>query len=237
MKNTTLSRGDGTRDFIRTLSGELAMPGRCLALHPVIAKLERGDLSLTQIVGLMSQIYRQTTEVVRWLGYVYAKCPILAVRREIFNNLVEEELGGFSNTDAHYNLAMRVALAAGARRDAVEQAELMPETRALIAYGEDCYANEPNWVRCLGAAFGFETQSPMAFGKIGNALRDAYGMSAEEVAFFEVHVDVDEHHGDAIIDLFEHYAVNPGDHAVIRERALHFAELYWGMLGTFEHYL
>ena len=67
-------------------------PGRWLPGHPVIEKLEGKKLSRAQIAGMMTQIYRQTCEVVRWFGYLYAKCPVMAVRREIFNNLMEEEM-------------------------------------------------------------------------------------------------------------------------------------------------
>ncbi len=103
-----------TAAFIRELEQGLRVPGRWLPGHPVIEKLEGKELTRAQIAGMMTQIYRQTCEVVRWLGYLYAKCPVMAVRREIFNNLMEEELGAYSGTEGHFHLAARVAVAAGA---------------------------------------------------------------------------------------------------------------------------
>lgn len=223
-------------DFRLQLSAELKQPPYCLSLHPVIGALERKELTLPQIAGLMGQIYRQTVEVVRWLGYCYAKCPIMSVRREIFNNLVEEELGGFSHTDAHFHLAARVAVAAGARRQDLDATPLMPETKAAIEYGEEIYIREPNWLIGLGGGFGFETQSPACFDKIGKALRKSYGFTSEQTTFFDVHVEADADHGDAIIALFEKYAVTPEERIAFRERALIMSERYWGMLSTYKYF-
>jgi pyrroloquinoline-quinone synthase len=224
------------REFRIQISEELTKPPYCLALHPVIEKLERRELTQAQIAGWMGQIYRQTVEVVRWLGYCYAKCPIMSVRREIFNNLVEEELGGFSNTDAHFHLAARVAVAAGAKREDLDHVPLMPETKAAIEYGQEIYIREPNWLIGLGGGFGFETQSPACFDKIGRALRKSYGFTSEQTTFFDVHVEADADHGDAIIALFEKYATTREERADFRNKALTMSERYWGMLSTYKYF-
>ena len=66
--------------LVQEMEAGLHKPGRWLPEHPVIGKLQRGELSRAQIAGMMGQIYKQTTEVVRWLGALYAKCPIKSVR-------------------------------------------------------------------------------------------------------------------------------------------------------------
>ncbi|MBM3509600.1 MAG: hypothetical protein FJX61_05600 [Alphaproteobacteria bacterium] len=225
---------ESTEAFVQSLEADIKKPGRWLADHPLIKKLERHELTQAQIAGLMGQVYRQTCEVVRWLGAIYAKCDDMKIRREIFNNLVEEELGGFSNTDAHFHLAARVAVAAGAEREALDRVPLLPQTKALIDYGDEICYRDPAWIKPFGAFFGFEYQSPKAYGPIAKALAKSYGMKDEEVLFFSVHVTADEDHGDAIVRVFDRYARDAKTRAILRECSNKYAELYYGMLSTYE---
>ena len=227
---------ESVADFVAGLEADIQKPGRNLSAHPLIEKLNNKELSLGQIAGLMGQIYRQTCEVVRWLGAVYAKCEDMQVRREIFNNLVEEELGGFSNTDAHFHLAAKVAVAAGADRDKLDHIELEPRTRAIIDYGDELCYRDPSWIKPFGAFFGFEYQSPKAYRLIAEALQKSYGMSDDDVLFFSVHVTADEDHGDSIVRVFERYADTAEIRKQLRDCSKTYAELYYGMLSTYEAY-
>jgi pyrroloquinoline-quinone synthase len=220
--------------LVQEMEAGLHKPGRWLPEHPVIGKLQRGELSRGQIAGMMGQIYAQTTEVVRWLGALYAKCPIKSVRREIFNNLLEEELGHFSGTDAHFDLARRVGEAAGATREEMENVTLLPATARLIELGEHMFYEETDWVAAFGTAFGFEYQSPMAFGPIAEALKASYGMSDHDVEFFSVHVTADEDHTGAIVKVIEKYASGSDTHEKVKQAAWTYGDYYHGMMSTYE---
>ena len=220
--------------LVQEMEAGLRKPGRWLPEHPVIGKLERGELSRQQIAGMMGQIYVQTTEVVRWLGALYAKCPVKEVRREIFNNLLEEELGHFSGTDAHFYLARRVGEAAGATREEMEATKLLPATERVIKLGEHMFFEQDDWVAAFGTAFGFEYQSPMAFGAIATALKKSYGMSDHDVEFFSVHVTADEDHTGAIVRVIEKYATGPDTHDKVKQAAWKYGEYYHGMMSTYE---
>jgi pyrroloquinoline quinone (PQQ) biosynthesis protein C len=223
-----------TAEFIKDIQGELRAPHRWLPGHPLIEKLERKELTRAQIAGMMTQIYRQTCEVVRWFGYLYAKCPVMAVRREIFNNLMEEELGAYSGTEGHFHLAARVAVAAGADPATLDVAPLLPATREVIRLGEQTFYEDPNWIVAFGTAFGFEYQSPMMFGAVAGALKKSYGMSDRDVEFFSVHVTADEDHTGAIVRVLDTYMVSADDRRAVRGAALTYAEGYHRMLSTYE---
>ena len=223
-----------TEMLVKELVQGLQKPGRWLPGHPVIEKIERGELTRNQIAGMMTQIYLQTVEVVRWLGYLYAKCPVMEVRREIFNNLMEEEVGAFSGTDAHFHLAARVAVAAGADRKAMDSQPLLPATAALIKLGDHMFYEERDWVAGFGTAFGFEYQSPMAFGAIAEGLKKSYNMSEDDARFFSVHVTADEDHTGSIVRVLDKYATTEDVRAKIKESAFTYAEYYHGMLSTYE---
>jgi pyrroloquinoline-quinone synthase len=220
--------------FVKELEEGLRQPGRWLPDHPVIGKIERGELTRGQIAGMMNQIYLQTCEVVRWLGYLYARCPVMAVRREIFNNLAEEELGLFSGTDGHFHLAGRVAVAAGIDPAKLDAAPLLPATAALIRLGEEMFQEHPNWVLGFAAAFGFEYQSPEAYGKLATALKRSYGMSDRDVEFFSVHVTADEDHTGAIVRVFDRYATDEVTRREIKRVACEYGERYFKMMSTYE---
>ena len=234
MANAAVVELEPVEDFVKGLEADIMKPGRNLSEHPLIEKLNNKELTLGQIEGLMGQVYRQTSEVVRWLGAVYAKCDDMQIRRELFNNLLEEELGGFSNTEAHFHLAAKVAVAAGADRAQLDSVTLEPGTKAIIDYGDELCYRDPSWLKPFGAFFGFEYQSPKAYGMIAEALQKSYGMSDDEVLFFSVHVTADEDHGDSIVRVFEQYADTPEIREQLRECSNIYAELYYGMLSTYE---
>lgn len=220
--------------FVREIEQELRVPGRWLPGHPVIEKLGRKELSRAQIAGMMTQVYRQTCEVVRWLGYLYAKCPVMAVRREVFNNLMEEELGAFSGTEGHFHLAARLAVAAGADPRTLDTVPLHRDTAALIRLGEQMFYENPRWIVGFGTAFGFEYQSPAAFGALADALKKSYAMSDHDVTFFSVHVTADEDHTGSIVRVLDAHATSDTDRRAVRDAALTYAEHYHRMLSTYE---
>lgn len=225
-----------TQALVKELEEGLKQPGRWLADHPVIAKIEAGQLTRTQIAGLMGQIYLQTAEVVRWLGALYAKCPVMQVRREIFNNLLEEELGFFSHSEGHFHLAARVAVAAGADRAQLDAAPRLPGTDAMIKFGERAFFEDPRWVVGFGTAFGFEFQAPVAFGALARGMKKAYGMSSHDVAFFEVHITADEDHTASIVRVLDRYASGADDLRAIKDSAWQNAEHYYRMLDVYESF-
>ena len=225
-----------TQALVTELEQGLKQPGRWLPDHPVIGKIERGELTRTQIAGLMGQVYLQTAEVVRWLGALYAKCPVMHVRREIFNNLVEEELGLFSNSEGHFLLAARVAVAAGANRAELDKAQRLPGTDEMIRFGERAFFHDPRWVVGFGTAFGFEAQAPQAFAALAQGMKKSYGMSSHDVAFFEVHITADEDHTASIVRVLDEYASGADDLRAIKDSAWQNAEHYYRMLNVYESF-
>lgn len=160
----------------------------------------------------------------------------MKARCEIFNNMVEEELGGFSHTDAHFHLAARVSFAAGANREALDRVVLPPKTKAIIDYGDELCYRDPAWIKPFGAFFGFEYQSPKAYDLIAKALKKSYGMNDCEVSFFAIHVSADEDHGSSIVRVFDQYDRDAKTRAVLRECSNKYAELYYGMRSTYESF-
>jgi pyrroloquinoline-quinone synthase len=223
---------EGVR-FIKEIEAGLKAPHRNLAEHPLIEKINRRELTRNQLKGMAIQVTLQTTEIVRWLGSLYADCPYPEVRRKVFMNLYEEELGAFSNSKAHFELCADCARALGATEEELRTARPLPATHRLILFGEVMLRNRP-WVAGFGAAMGFEYQSPPAFERIAAGLREHYGLDDDGVRFWEVHVTADEDHGDAIAETLIQYATTEELQREVREAAWTYAESYHGMLSTYE---
>jgi pyrroloquinoline-quinone synthase len=225
---------EGVR-FIEEIEAGLKAPGRNLAEHPLIEKINRRELTRNQLKGVMVQVTLQTTEIVRWLGTLYGDCPYADVRRKIFLNLYEEELGAFSNSKAHFDLSADCARALGATDEELATARPLPNTHRLILFGEISLRSRP-WVVGFGAAMGFEYQSPLAFKRIAEGLRANYGLDDDGVRFFDVHVTADEDHGEAIVETLIQHATTEDLQRAVRDAAWNYAEYYHGMLSTYESF-
>ncbi len=226
---------EGVR-FIEEIEAGLRAPGRNLAEHPLIDKINRRELTRSQLAGMVMQVTLQTTEIVRWIGSLYADCPYSDVRRKIFMNLYEEELGAFSNSKAHFELCADCARALGATDEQLASARPLPATDRLILFGEVALRNQP-WIVGFGAAMGFEYQSPLAFKRIADGLREHYGLDDDGVRFWEVHVTADEDHGDALVEALIRYANTEELQAACRDAAWSYAECYHDMLSTYEAFV
>ena len=219
--------------YVKQITQGLEEPGRALASNPVIDKIYRGELTRTQLAGWANQIYIQTREIVRWVGALYANCPIPKFRREIFLNLYEEEMGGITGTDAHPALMARVGMAFGLKREEMDRARALPATANVIRQGELHLAHR-SWVVGMGNAMGFEYQSPRAFKLIADGLRKSYGLSDHDVLFFDVHVTADEDHSGTILRALHEHATTEELQQEAMETAWAYAGAYYQMLSTYE---
>src|SRR3989440_4045310 len=120
----------------QTIETGLRQPGRNLTEHPVLARLDRGELSRAQVQGLLTQMYVHVREVTRWIAASFAACPYPEIREMIFENLLEEQMGHYSHTAGHAELLARCAMAAGVARETLDAARPLPGTAALIDWCE-----------------------------------------------------------------------------------------------------
>ncbi len=71
------------------------------------------------------------------LGRAYVQCPVAAVRRELAENLYEEETGGISGTKPHPELFLRYPRGLGMDVARFERVELLPASRAYRGFLDD----------------------------------------------------------------------------------------------------
>ena len=71
------------------------------------------------------------------IGRAYVQCPVAAVRRELAENLYEEETGGLSGTKPHPELFLRYPAGLGMDVARFQRIELLPSARTYREFLDD----------------------------------------------------------------------------------------------------
>jgi pyrroloquinoline quinone (PQQ) biosynthesis protein C len=110
-----------------------------LKVHPAWARFTSGEVPAARLHVHLEQeweVYVRDFPVL--LGRAYVQCPIAAVRRDLAENLYEEETGGIRAGRPHPELFLEIP--AGLRMDLArfERVALLPAAAAYRALIDDC---------------------------------------------------------------------------------------------------
>ncbi|MGB4100984.1 MAG: CADD family putative folate metabolism protein [Alphaproteobacteria bacterium] len=162
-----------------------------LLKHPFYQAWMAGTLSREELCDYARQYYAHVDAFPRYLGALHAQCPDAAMRREILDNLNDEE--GVTHGTSHPELWLQFAEGIGAPRAEVTATEPRGAIRNVI----DTFmgAAQHSLPEGLGALYAYESQVPeIAESKI-SGLTQNYGVTdARTLKFFEVHKTADITH-------------------------------------------
>src|SRR6185295_1351762 len=96
--------------------------------HPFYVAWTEGKLSKAVLAEYAKQYYAHVRAFPTYVSGVHSHCEDISVRRELLENLIEEERGN----ENHPELWLRFADALGVERGAVQSAELLPTTKASV---------------------------------------------------------------------------------------------------------
>jgi len=88
----------------------------------------------------------------------------------------------------------------------------------------------------MSAQLAGEGQFPAATAKMHEGLRKHYGLSDAQTAFFDVHGEADEEHGEFVENIIRKYLVTPELQAQSRALIQRKLELQWDMWNTYLEY-
>ena len=219
--------------FFQDLHAGLRVRGRWHADHPFLKDLADGKAPIEQLKRWIIEMYIRVEKAVPLFGVVYANCPDPEGRKEIFDNLVEEERGLFSGTEGHLILLRRYANALGTTQrewDKVAR-NLSLETRAMMWFEHDHAHTRPWYVWFSAVGIGEEAQVPHYFGTVAEASRKHYGVTKDEdLMFWTVHISVDEGHGDVTENLVARHLKTSAQEEEIRRAVFDLAELVYDQM-------
>lgn len=164
---------------------------------PIIEKIARGTATREQITRLGVYFANFTLISPNVLGMVYARCFDLAIRRKMFENLVDEDTGMRCGDKPHFELALDfVTRFSGMSEAEVFDYPLPYEVKDVNNFRLRVSRDMPVMVAMgmFGLA-GEASFSPAAAG-ISDGLREHYGVKDEDQQSWIVHIEGDEEHGE-----------------------------------------
>ena len=188
------------RGLQQTIDGK-----RTFGRHPLWLKIAAGKLSRPQVQTWAAQFFLQVREFPRAVSGLHTSCPFLDERIKLAESLYEEETGRISGCNVpHPELFIRFAEGIGLARRELLEAKPFPGTTALIHLFESAARDHSFLEGAAAINLAAEGQVPGAFAPFARALEKQYGLTREQVAFWDIHEEADREHSDL------------GDHIVAR---------------------
>jgi len=175
-----------------------------LLKHPFYLAWVRGELSKEALADYAKQYYHHVAAFPTYLSAVHANCDDQATRKQLLNNLIDEEAG----SPNHPELWKKFADALAVEEMDLEQTKKQPETKKLIeAFRSVC--GEGSTAEGLGALYAYESQIPAICESKIDGLKKYYGFTKpEHYEYFVVHIEADREHSAAERELLSRYVDN-----------------------------
>jgi pyrroloquinoline-quinone synthase len=172
-----------------------------LLTHPFYLAWTRGELSKEALRDYAQQYYHHVAAFPTYLSAVHAKCDDQPTRRQVLQNLIDEEAG----TPNHPELWLQFAESLGTTRHEVRATEKQPETQALIdTFRSVCSNGAP--ADGLGALYAYESQIPAVSESKIDGLKKHYGFTnAKDYEYFSVHIEADLEHAAAEREMLQQH--------------------------------
>lgn len=184
------------RAFAESLR-ELIDARRSFGGHPLWHRIGEGGVDASGLRRFALQFFLQVREFPRAVSALHANCPYPDERILLAESVYEEETGRISGCDLpHPELFIRFGEATGLARAQLIEGEPLPSTASLIHWFELSTRQRSFLEGAAAITLAAEGQVPGAFGPFARALEKHYGLSPEQVAFWDVHEIADREHSD-----------------------------------------
>ncbi|HEY7000594.1 MAG TPA: CADD family putative folate metabolism protein [Candidatus Udaeobacter sp.] len=197
-----------------------------LLKHPFYLAWTRGELSDEALADYAQQYYHHVAAFPTYLSAVHAKCEDQATRKQLLNNLIDEEAG----SPNHPALWKKFMDGLGVKDGDLARTEKQPETKNLIAtFRSVC--GQASTAEGLGALYAYESQIPAICESKIDGLKKYYGFTKpEHYEYFTVHVEADREHSAAERDLLSRY-INDRNFESVKTSVNQILDALWEMLS------
>ena len=209
---------------------DAAVAARAMLAHPFYRAWSEGRLTLDDLRAYAGQYQPHVDAFPKAVGRTYLACEDSAGRRLLAENLAEEE-GVGEGRQPHSELWTQFGEGLGASRAQVTDAELQPESQALV----DTFAalSARSYATGLGALYAYESQLPAVSTTKIEGLQRFYGVADEPtLRFFKVHEAADLEHAAVCRGLLDALPAEEADEAA--EAGAELAGALWGFLSGVE---
>lgn len=194
--------------------------------HPFYLAWTRGELNREALVDYARQYYQHVAAFPTYLSAVHANCDNQATRKEVLNNLIDEEAG----SPNHPELWLNFAEGLGVKGRHVQRVEKWPETKNLIdSFRSVC--RDSSTAEGLAALYAYESQIPAICESKIDGLKKHYGFAdPKHYEYFSVHIEADREHSAAERKLLGGYLDNRNFESV-RASVNRVLDALWEMLS------
>jgi len=164
-----------------------------LLKHPFYLAWARGELNKEALTDYSQQYYHHVAAFPTYLSAVHANCDDQVTRKQLLNNLIDEEAG----SPNHPELWKKFADGLGVEDAELARIEKQPETKNLInTFRSVC--RQRSTAEGLAALYAYESQIPSICESKIDGLKKYYGFNKpEHYEYFTVHIEADREHSAA----------------------------------------
>lgn len=185
-----------------------------LLCHPFYQAWSKGELTREELAAYAEQYLPHVAAFPTYLSALHARLVDGPVRRQVLENLMDEEGVGSPDGRPHSDLWRDFGRGMGATGSAA-----IPEVEQLIATFRQLATEDT--VSALAAFYAYESQVPRVAAEKERGLRDLYGADVQTRKYFSLHKTADVHHAQVWRDLIDsELAADP----IRAEAALNAAE-------------
>jgi pyrroloquinoline-quinone synthase len=179
------------KQYLEEIDNDIAE--KHLLKHPFYLAWTRGELSKEALTDYAQQYYHHVAAFPTYLSAVHAHCDHQATRKQLLNNLIDEEAG----SPNHPELWKKFADSLGVEDADLAQTEKQPETKNLInTFRSVC--GQRSTAEGLAALYAYESQIPSICESKIDGLKKHYGFTKpEHYEYFTVHIEADREHSAA----------------------------------------
>jgi pyrroloquinoline-quinone synthase len=197
-----------------------------LLKHPFYLAWTRGELSREALTDYARQYYHHVAAFPTYLSAVHANCEDQDTRKQLLNNLIDEESG----SPNHPGLWLQFAEGLGSYDVDVRNTTKEPETKQLIDTFRSVCGNGST-AEGLAALYAYESQIPPICESKIDGLRKHYGFSnPKHYEYFAVHVEADREHSVTERKMLAAY-VNKQNFESVKESVNRVLDALWEMLS------
>lgn len=177
--------------YLDSLDNDIS--GKHLLKHPFYLAWTRGELSKAALTDYARQYYHHVAAFPTYLSAVHTRCEDQATRKQLLDNLIDEEAG----SPNHPELWLKFSEALGLTDREVRQTPKESETTNLIdTFRSVC--RDDSTANGLAALYAYESQIPAICESKIDGLKKHYGFAdPSHYEYFSVHIEADREHSTA----------------------------------------
>jgi pyrroloquinoline-quinone synthase len=210
--------------YLEQIDNDIA--AKHLLKHPFYLAWTRGELSTEALADYAQQYYQHVAAFPTYLSAVHAKCDDQATRKDLLNNLIDEEAG----SPNHPELWLKFAEGLGISESDVRRSETWSETKNLIdTFRSVC---RDGWTaEGLAALYAYESQIPAICESKIDGLKKHYGFNnPEHYHYFTIHLEADREHSAAERKMLDAY-IDTRNFESVRASVNRVLDALWEMLS------